>query len=257
MPKIRTRKSRRGPLPFRYVLLLSFAFFIFSTLIGLWIVDKSIKPTLMSFAETETQKIASLVVNNAVNQKATMDYKDVVTIYRNNNGDITGVTQNFPVINKIKTEVTNLILINLKKAEDGDTAALESLTNLSLNKTAENKRKGTVYSVPLGEATKVALLGNLGPKIPVQFHFVGDVMPDIKYDVVPSGINNSKVSVMMHIEVNVQVIIPFETAMTHYKEDVPIGVLGYFPGEVPQYFNGNGTGSSPSIQIPSKSNTGK
>ncbi|MGX1725054.1 sporulation protein YunB, partial [Bacillus haynesii] len=44
MRRIRGPLSKRGPLPFRYVMLLSFVFFIFSTAISLLIINSSIKP---------------------------------------------------------------------------------------------------------------------------------------------------------------------------------------------------------------------
>ena len=70
MAKFRSRRLlKRGPLPLRYVLLLTFVFFIFSTTAGLWIINEELKPTLMSIAKSESVSLATLVINDAIDQQ--------------------------------------------------------------------------------------------------------------------------------------------------------------------------------------------
>ena len=57
-----------GPLPMKHVLLISFGFFIVSTILAIWIVNKAIEPTLMKYAESETKKMASVVINKAIEE---------------------------------------------------------------------------------------------------------------------------------------------------------------------------------------------
>ena len=45
------------------------------------------------------------------------------------------------------------------------------------------------FLVPLGRVTDNALLGNLGPSVPIEFLVIGDVESDIKTKVVEFGIN--------------------------------------------------------------------
>ena len=61
MVKLRRKLTRKGPLPFRYVLLLTFLFFMLSTGVGLWLINREIEPTLMKYAEAQTKEIATLV----------------------------------------------------------------------------------------------------------------------------------------------------------------------------------------------------
>lgn len=82
---------------------------------------------------------------------------------------------------------------------------------------------GIVWYVPLGQATQIALLGNLGPKIPVKFTAIGDVRPDVKIESKPMGINNTWVDVFIHIEVSVQIITPFATEITKIEQSIPVG----------------------------------
>ena len=108
--------------------------------------------------------------------------------------------------------------------------------------------EGIVYSVPLGQATNNALLGNLGPKIPVRFNAVGDVESDVKTKVEEFGINNALVKVYIHIKVNVQIIIPFPTKTKTIEQNVLVA-MGIMKGDVPQFYNNSGD-SAPSIEVP-------
>lgn len=245
----RARKTRRGPLPFRYVLLLTFVFFIFSTAAGLVIVNKGIKPTLVRYAESQTRKIAPMVVTKAVKEVVphVKDINEVTeTISDSEGGTITQFKTD--IINGTAAELATAIQANLKKAESGNLHALESESNIEFDHEKSILGEGIVYSVPLGQATNNALLGNLGPRIPVRFTAIGDVRTDIETDVNPYGINNVFIKISIQIEVNVQIIIPFATTKTTVVQDVPIA-MGYFSGKVPQFYNSTGN-SSPSIQLP-------
>lgn len=243
MRKFRGRLPRRGPLPFRYVFLLTFVFFIFSTAAGLWIINEGLKPTLIDYANSQTRKIASLVINNAVSQKVT----NVMDIKFEQSSDGNVVFLNAEYLNRVKAEVTELVQDNIKKAEKGDLAELESFTDVELNK--DKKENGIVYYVPLGQATNNALLGNLGPKIPIKFNSIGSVTSTFKTIKEEMGINNTWVEIHVQVEVKVQIIIPFATELITVREDIPVAV-GLIPGEVPQFYNGGGGDSGASIEIP-------
>ncbi|MDQ0177724.1 sporulation protein YunB [Bacillus chungangensis] len=248
--RFRGHKPLRGPLPIRYVLLLTFVFFVFSTITGLWIVNAGIKPTLVSYAESQTRKIAPLVISNAINNKVTkdIDFDDIFERDSSDSSHLQITTLNTKKINKMLAETTSLVQMNLQQAERGNLEALELPIDMELEYEETEKAKGIVFSVPLGQATNNALLGNLGPRIPVRFHAIGDVVPDVKTKVKQYGINNVFVEVFIHITVQVQIIIPFTTSVTTVEQSIPIGA-GYIPGEVPQYYN-NGSNAPPSIQLP-------
>ena len=42
---------------------------------------------------------------------------------------------------------------------------------------AMEEQGGVVFFVPIGQATDIPLLGNLGPKIPIRFHVIGMSRP--------------------------------------------------------------------------------
>ncbi|MGG1292177.1 sporulation protein YunB [Bacillus smithii] len=250
MPALRKYKPRRGPLPLRYVFVITFILFACFTALSLWLINAGIKPTLMSYAESETKKIASMVINNAINQKVAnvMDINDIIEIVPNRDQSKSSTTRlNTEIINRILGEVTNQVQNNLREAEKGKLEPLD-YADVKLDPQQSKKLEGIVFSVPLGQATNNAILGNLGPNVPVRFHAVGDVRSDVKSTVRPYGINNAYVEVAIHVQVNVQIIIPFSTKTTKVEQDIPVA-MGIIQGDVPQFFGGNGHSS---VEIPAK-----
>lgn len=245
MAKFRGRKSTRGPLPFRYVFLLTLVFFVLSTTAGLWIINKGLKPTLMDYAESQTVQIASLAINKAILETKVEDINNVIT------KDTETSLTNFDTekIYKKLGETTQLILNNIKMAEDGELEELQSMSDIEIDVEEKNGEKGIIYYVPLGQATNNALLGNLGPRIPVRFNAIGHMESDIETEFEEVGINNIYIKVLIKLKVSVQIIIPFATKVAELEQKIPIA-LGILEGEVPQFYHNGGTGGAPSIELP-------
>jgi sporulation protein YunB len=241
--------TRKGPLPLRYVLLLSFIFFLFSTAAGLWIINKSIEPTLMKYAETQTRKIAEIVISNAI-EKGNTGSVDAIQVVPSKDGKPPTAKLNPEVINNFLAKTTTQILKNLKTAENGDLTTLEQMTDVKINTNPQNNADGLQWYIPIGQVTKSALFGNMGPNIPVRFFAIGDVQPDVKTTFKPMGINNTWIEVSVKLTVSVQIILPFATKVTQITETIPVGGT-LIQGDVPQFYNGGG-GSAPSIVLPNK-----
>jgi sporulation protein YunB len=255
LAKFRRRLPKKGPLPLRYVMLLTIVFFSFSTAIGLWAVNKGIEPTLMRYAELETRNIASLVINKAITKRTIDVGEDVIVLLPSENGKAQNAKLNTAYINRVLAETTAQIQKNLQVAKKGDLSSLEQLTDVEIETKSSEKPDGIVWYVPLGQATNIALFGNLGPKIPVRFHAIGEVHPDVKIKTDQVGINNIHYGVSVDIEVSVQIITPFATKITKMKQTIPVGD-SYIQGDVPQFYN-NGGSTLPSIQLPNSKETPK
>ena len=152
MAKFRVRRSRHGPLPFRYVMLLSLVFFLLSTAFGIWIVNKGIEPTLMKIAESETRNIAAIVINKAITKRTTNIGEDdkVIELIPSPNGKASNATLNTDLINRVLAETTTQIQKNLRTAKSGDLASLEQLTDMEIETDETKASDGIVWYVPLG-----------------------------------------------------------------------------------------------------------
>lgn len=241
--KFRPHKSRRGPLPFRYVLLLSTVFFIFSIVVGILIVNKGLKPVLMSYAESQNSKIAAYAVSHAV-EKLKADKKalnEMIEIKQNKKGNISSTIVYPGAGSKIAAHLQQDIQSYLDGAEEGKISEFPDMK--------KDESKGElVYSVPIGRTTSNVLLGNIGPEIPIRFHVIGDTEVDLKPETGETGINGTEVKLNIDVKVHVQTIIPFASNVKDYTQTISLLVLINHM-DVPLYNNGNGNASPPSIQI--------
>ncbi|MTH53875.1 sporulation protein YunB [Bacillus mangrovi] len=240
MAKFQRRLPKKGPMPFRYVLLLSFIFFIFTTAAGLYLVNKEIEPVLMSIAETETQKIASLIINDALKKQLEEegDTSKLVTASVDKEGKLIDLDSGG--VRRMLAGFTDHLQRNLLLAEKGK---LESLNIPELN----TENQDFIYEIPLGQTTGNVLLGGTGPKIPVRFEMIGHALTDSKTTAEPYGINNALIKINIDVKVNLRVIIPFSSKSTTVSASIPVDIKTVI-GDVPDYYN-NGGGQPPSIEL--------
>ncbi|MFC7370884.1 sporulation protein YunB [Fictibacillus iocasae] len=242
-------RMRKGPLPIRYVLSMSLIIFMVMTIQGLWIVNKGIEPTLIHIAETKTDEIASQAINEAVMNKIveTGDMDNVVKYVKNDNGDIISASIDQKVVNRIMFQAGKIVQAYLKNIEEGKHSDFGLMSDELEEVNDYKKPPGLVAYIPLGQATKNALLANLGPKIPVKYTAIGDVDTDVEETFEEKGINNVKHNVSVIVKVKVKIVIPFATKTAIVVRPIPIASY-ILPGEVPQYYNGSQNGSGSTIQ---------
>lgn len=246
MAKFRGRRPRRGPLPFRYVLLLTLVIFIFLSAFSFWIVNKQVEPTLMNIATLEASSVATTIIQEAVKEEiiSKEEAEDLVVVDKDNAGNVNAVNFNTGTVSKVLRRVTDNITAKLEEIERGNFHD----TNPKKNNQEMELDEGIVYAIPLGQITDNAILSTLGPDIPVRFYLIGDVHTDVKKSLVEYGINNAVHQIAIFVEVKVQVVIPFATETTTISNTIPV-VEYAVHGDVPQFYNNGGAGT-PSIELP-------
>lgn len=222
--------SIKNNLPNKYLLLFLLIFIIFCY--GFWKVDKAFSPTIMKYSEKETKRIASLVINDAYESASNNLEGQQIIIHDVDENGKSAIRTNTFLINKIISSTTKRVEENISKVENGDLSFI-SLPKSEL-KQLKKDDKGFYLDVPIGVATNTTLLSKVGPTIPVRFSVVGDAIANVTTDVKPFGFNNSVVDVIMDIEVNMNVIIPFSSKTTKVKVQVPIA-SEIIEGEVPSF----------------------
>lgn len=236
-------QSIRNILPNKFI-VISIVLLFFS-LYAFWEIDKIFSPTILKYSEKQTSRIASLVINEAYESASKeLQGQDIIIRDVDENGKAV-ISTNTYIINKIISSTTQHVEENIRRVENGD------ISFLSLSKSEMKKMKadqdGFYLKVPIGVVTNTVLLGKLGPTIPVRFSVVGDAVANVTQEVKPFGFDNSVVEIIMNVEVNMNVIIPFSTKSTKVKVQVPIATE-IIDGEVPNYipFTPNTQQASPS-----------
>lgn len=223
--------------------------FIACIILFLIYVNDRLLPTYLDYAEVQTYKIASHVVTRAISAKTVMNVHEVIENVPTNSNEMVTTKFNTEIINKERAEIVSLIKLNLQEAEQGDLTHLPDLENVQYDVGSMEAGDGIVFFVPLGQALNLPILGNLGPKIPIRFHIIGNVSSNIISDITEFGINNAKVEVGIQIKVNVQIIVPFASKTATVEQYIPVAI-GLVQSPVPHIWSGGGEGTQPSIEVP-------
>lgn len=247
------KNKRRGPIPFKYVFLITFVAFNILTAYSLWMINEIIEPALISIAETKTRQIAAQAINDSISKRISenVDINELIVIHENSSNEPIGYSFNPKVYNRLISEATIRVQQYLDYIESGELDKLQSFKNdIDIDFDESKSTNGVIYTIPLGMATSNTLLSNLGPHVPVRFEIIGDVTSEIKTSIKESGINNTYLEVYMDIKVRMNVIIPSLSTATEISNAVKIGDL-FLPGTVPEFYNGNGgNGFNPAIIPP-------
>lgn len=214
-------------------------FFLFSY------INKKVSPLLLDYAEIESKKLSSIIVSKAINNELAKELtvENLFVITKSDDGEIRTIDFNPVLVNQLLLKATTAVQTNLKYLEDGDIDKLELGENTLINYDPNNLREGIFYKVPTGVIFGNALLANLGPKIPVRFSLIGDIIANVVTNVTSYGINNALIDAKMSLKLNQKVILPIATRNISVEVTVPIA-LKVIQGVVPEYyFNGFTTNS--------------
>jgi len=187
----------------------------------------------MDIANLETQKIATSTINYSLrNTIKNIDMDELIEFEKDDDGSISSVGFDSNTYNNVVFESVSNAQHFLKLMEEG---RLDEIDVLDVSKDDRYDESGIIYTIPLGAVTKNAFFAQLGPKIPVRFTAIGDVDVDLNESIERVGINNTWIRVSLDLEVQVEIIIPYQTKMEKVTTTIPVGLL-FVPGEVPQFY---------------------
>ena len=217
----------------------------------IYYINKQLTATYLEYAEVQTTKIASMVINKAINSRIsnTLDVNDIIEEVPSDSTTMVTTRFNTEIINRILSDTNQLVQSHLEQAEQGNFSSLPYLDDIEYDKQTMEDQGGVVFFVPMGQATNIPIIGNLGPKIPIRFHVIGNVQSNVVPSITKFGINNAYVEVNIHITVNVQIIVPLASKMSTVEQSIPVA-MGIVQGQVPYIYTGGDGDAAPSIEVP-------
>ncbi len=233
----RKRISRIKKKNLFFILLLVTIISIFSLL---FYISKKIEPILLETAELEVNKFSTIIVNKAISQvlEDKINANNIFEMSKNKNDEIQTIDFNPVIVNQILSVATTVVQSNLKLLESGELESI-GVYDMDLSKNRINDlEKGIIMRIPMGVVSNNSLFSNLGPKIPIRLHYLGDVNSNITTNITQYGINNAMIEVGIHIEMTAQIILPLMTKKKVLDYNIPV-VIKIVQGIVPSYY-GNG-----------------
>ena len=173
-------------------------------------VQSNVTRVLLSISEATMRASTTVAVNDAVYYTLSdeMRYEDLVTIGRNEKGDIVSVAANPLKINKIARDTASISQSNLK--------------NLSLNG----------IPVPLGALTGIEAFAGLGPDIHFHIIPVSSVSCDFSSTFESVGINQTKHSIFLNAIADISIVMPSRTENFAVATEILVGesvIVGTVP----------------------------
>ena len=152
----------------------------------------------------------TIAVNDAVYYTLSdeMRYEDLVTVDRDENGDILAVSANVLKINKIARDTASISQANLK--------------NLSLNG----------IPIPLGALTGIEAFAGVGPRIHFRIIPVSSVSCDFTSSFESVGINQTKHTIYLNIIADISIVMPSRTERFSVLTEIMVGefvIVGSIP----------------------------
>lgn len=225
------KNSKLGLITILIFLSLSVSFFFIIYL------SKKINPIFMSYAESETRKLMTLVINKSLTKELTLkdEIDNIYHITKSNNEDIQIIDFNSKEVTKFLNNITNLIQNNLKAIEEGNIDLIDLEENTLDKYDKDLLKKGIIYEIPILAATNSSLLSNIGPRIPVRFYLIGDVTSNVETEVKEYGINNALVKLSIRINVSGRVNLPFVSENVTVDMVIPVS-MKIIQGKIPEFY---------------------
>ncbi|MGI6012855.1 MAG: sporulation protein YunB [Oscillospiraceae bacterium] len=160
---------------------------------------------------------ASDLVIDAINtavldimEEENYSYKDFVMLNTAANGEITAMTTNTILINRLAAEILQQVSI------DADCGSLN-------------------VSVPIGNLTGSSLLLGKGPNIEIEVIVLTSSYATVENRFTDCGINQTKHQLFLDMTLDIDILIPLQTLSTRVTQEILIAET-IIVGEVPQMF---------------------
>ncbi len=211
LPRYRGKAGRKKRRKWRLFCILTALFLIAGLLFTHF--QRNVTRVLISISEATMRASTTVAVNDAVFYTLSdeMRYEDLVTVLRNETGDIVSFSANALKINKIARDTASISQSNLK--------------NLSLNG----------IPIPLGALTGIEAFAGLGPSIHFRIIPVSSVSCDFSSTFDSVGINQTKHSIYLNVIADISIVMPSRTKNFAVTTQILVGE-SVIVGKIPDTF---------------------
>lgn len=171
------RKKRVIKLIISGILLIALAIYLAA----------KIRPLIVNMASAAVKNAVTMAINEAVKDKmgsGDFDYMSLISLEKDDTGQITALVANMLHINTLQAEITNSIIERIRE-----------------EKTSE-------LSIPIGNIIGGSLLSGRGPEINIRILSVSSANSKFINSFATSGINQTRHQIILEATVSVSVLVP-------------------------------------------------
>ena len=189
------------------------------------LIMRGINPIIEQLCVDEAKNIATRISNEeATEVMKKYTYEDLVTITKDNNGNITLIQANTATINSITSDIPIRIIDKLK-----------------------NNSNSNIY-IHLGSIFGFKIFSGVGPKITAKIANTGNTETTLKSEFTAQGINQTLHCVYLEISLDVNILTPYKVINSRIVNQVLIAesiIVGNVPSS---YYNLNTSNSNDAIR---------
>lgn len=201
----------------RLVRFLCLSVILFVLVLGLF--RWKYRDAIRSLARTQVVNSTSDLINDAIDEQietGNIQYDRMVYFEKDLNGRITALKTNMSEVNRLKTDILNIINDEILALDTSD------------------------LGIPLGSLLVPEILSGKGPKIPVQILAIRNSDASFESAFSEAGINQTLQQLTMHISVDVSILVLGETENFCVSSQVVVAET-VIVGQVPEtYLNTGG-----------------
>jgi sporulation protein YunB len=197
----------------RRILLLSVALLVIAVG-GMILFRQRYQEAILHLAETQVKNTTSDLINDAIDAQielGTIHYDRIVYFEKDLDGRITALKTNMSEVNRLKTDILNLINDEILAVDTAD------------------------LGVPLGSLFLPEFLSGKGPSIPVQILSIRNSDASFQSHFSEAGINQTLQRITMEVSVDVAVLVLGETDSFTVSSQVVVAET-IIVGSVPDTF---------------------
>ena len=175
--------------------------------------QRNVTKVLISISEATIRSITTVAVNDAIyyTLNDTMRYEDLITIYRDEGGNVTSITTDSLKINRIARDTAYLSQENL------------------------NKMSAEGILVPIGALTGIEALAGFGQKINIKIIPISNVECRFVSKFTDAGINQTKHSLYLEIVSDISIIMPSKS--TNLASTIEVLICeSVITGKIPEVY---------------------
>ena len=201
-------------------LVFTIIFLLVLSVIGFLHFRRAYKDVICALSETQVKNSTSDLINDSIDrqiQNGNIQYDRMVYFEKDINGRITALKTNMSEVNRLKTDVINII--------NDEIMALDT----------------TDLGIPLGSIFLPEFLSGRGPQIPVTILSIRNSEATFSSSFTQAGINQTLHQLIMELSVDVTVLVLGQTNSFSVASQVVVAQT-IIVGSVPEtYFQNGGT----------------
>ncbi len=192
--------------------LFVFFLFLFFIIVFVYIFSyfKCTSPVIKDLCEKNAYMLAFRATSDAIKENVlNLGYEDIVDVTKDKDGKILSLTIKNSKINEILGNIQNKIVSNINENQEGK------------------------ITLPLFAINNHTFFSAYGPKLSIKTIPIGISKVNLKSDFTSAGVNQTKHTLSILVEIDMKVIAPFNTETIKYSNNIEIAetlIMGDVPG---------------------------